>query len=298
MPNGTAARERLAERRRRRYAQRVNRLIRDELRQERRNVRNSLRIVRDMRTRIIEELKSAGPIDAAHQEDVLKSIDRAVAEMEGRIGNLMDGANEDSFNRGSDIGRRPLESALDLELGAPDISPDVLTAVQANTGELISDLGKNVKKELAAEVNRAVLGEIRVDDAINNIDKKLRSGKVKLRGKRARVGVAWQAERIVRTETARTFSIANRKSTEAAKKVLPDLMKQWFTNLDGRERPSHRRIHLEIRPMGRRFSNGLMQPLDPSGPPDEVVNCRCVLLTIRPDWGAPTPLERAAGVTT
>lgn len=298
MANGTTARERLAERRRREYARRVNRILRDELRQERRNVRGGLRIVRDMRTRILEELKSAGPIDAEHQQDVLRAIDRAVTEMETRLGSLMEGANEDSFNRGKEIGQRPLEETLKLSLGAPDISPDVLTAVQTTTGELITDVGKDVRKQLTAEVRRAVLGEVRTEEAIANIEQKLRSGKSVVRGQRARTGVAWQAERIVRTETARTFSIANRRATEAAKKVLPELLKQWFTNLDGRERDSHRRIHQEVRPMGRRFSNGLMHPLDPSGPAEEVVNCRCVLLTVRPDWAAPTPQERAAGVTT
>lgn len=220
----------------------------------------------------MEELRSAGPIEAAHQQEILRATDRAVTEMEGRISSLMDGANEQSFNRGSDLGKRPIENALGLELGAPDISPDLLTAIQTTTGELITDLGQNVRKEIATEVQRAVLGEIRQDEAIANVDRKLRTGKVLLRGKRARVDVAWQAERIVRTETARTFSIANEAQVRRAKKEIPDLQKQWFTNLDGRERPSHRAIHQQIRPVGRLFSNGLQAPLDPNGPPQEVVN--------------------------
>jgi HK97 family phage portal protein len=49
----------------------------------------------------------------------------------------------------------------------------------------------------------------------------------------------------------------------------------WITSLDGRERDSHAAIHGERKPFGQAYSNGLMYPGDPSGPAEEVIQCRC-----------------------
>jgi uncharacterized protein with gpF-like domain len=52
----------------------------------------------------------------------------------------------------------------------------------------------------------------------------------------------------------------------------------WLTSIDGRERESHAAINGEIVEIGEVFSNGLLYPGDPSGPPEEICNCRCVSL--------------------
>lgn len=52
--------------------------------------------------------------------------------------------------------------------------------------------------------------------------------------------------------------------------------KRWITALDEAVRESHQALHGEIRMMEESFSNGLKFPGD-DGPPEEVINCRCVL---------------------
>ena len=53
------------------------------------------------------------------------------------------------------------------------------------------------------------------------------------------------------------------------------MRKQWVATLDGRTRDSHRMLDGEIVEVGEQYSNGLEYPGDPSGPPEEVANCRC-----------------------
>lgn len=53
--------------------------------------------------------------------------------------------------------------------------------------------------------------------------------------------------------------------------------KRWVAVMDERTRVSHASINGEVVPVDQPFSNGLMYPGDPSGPPEEVYNCRCTM---------------------
>lgn len=53
--------------------------------------------------------------------------------------------------------------------------------------------------------------------------------------------------------------------------------KRWVTVQDERVRDSHAELHGMVVPVEEEFPNGLMFPGDPSGPPEEVYNCRCSL---------------------
>ena len=89
--------------------------------------------------------------------------------------------------------------------------------------------------------------------------------------------------RIVRTEGHRIQAEAAFEQMKKAKKAGADIVKQWDATLDGRTRPSHRRVDGEIRDVEDKFSNGLMYPGDKRGGPGEVINCRCALLQ-RAKW--------------
>lgn len=59
--------------------------------------------------------------------------------------------------------------------------------------------------------------------------------------------------------------------------------KRWVAVMDERTRVSHASINGEVVPVDRPFSNGLMYPGDPSGPPEEVYNCRCTMEWVPPE---------------
>jgi SPP1 gp7 family putative phage head morphogenesis protein len=85
-----------------------------------------------------------------------------------------------------------------------------------------------------------------------------------------------RAAAIARTETHNSVG----KGTAETYKAAGVKQKEWLTTIDGRERASHAAINGEVVGISQRFSNGLEFPGDASGPAQEVINCRCVLLPI------------------
>lgn len=60
------------------------------------------------------------------------------------------------------------------------------------------------------------------------------------------------------------------------------IISMWHTILDGREREFHFEAHGQERPYGSKFFVGgelLRYPGDPTGRPDNIINCRCSLIT-------------------
>ena len=83
----------------------------------------------------------------------------------------------------------------------------------------------------------------------------------------------WETERIARTFIT---SISNYSSLIAWKESELVTARVWIAALDDRTRESHADMHGETILLGEQYSNGLDYPGDPGGPPEEVINCRCV----------------------
>jgi uncharacterized protein with gpF-like domain len=98
-------------------------------------------------------------------------------------------------------------------------------------------------------------------------------------------GSEWWPNRarvIAQTETHRAWQagiLASALHYEPA--TGPGWVKEWSTEMDGRERPSHRRADGQVRPLNMPFNVGgalLKYPGDAAGPADEVINCRCDMI--------------------
>ena len=87
------------------------------------------------------------------------------------------------------------------------------------------------------------------------------------------------ALRNARTMTGSAENAGHYASYKRAENMGIELEKQWIATLDNRTRTSHRYLHGETQKMDDAFSNGLMYPKDPDGPPAEVYNCRCRLIS-------------------
>lgn len=86
------------------------------------------------------------------------------------------------------------------------------------------------------------------------------------------------AQRIARTEA---HTAANKGQDEAARESGVDLVKEWGATEDLRTREDHAKADGQIREMDELFDVGdskLSFPGDPSGPPEQIINCRCVAL--------------------
>lgn len=95
----------------------------------------------------------------------------------------------------------------------------------------------------------------------------------------------WRAERIARTETVGAFNGGEYAAADAQSTLFGDrLGLEWWATRDTRTRTTHRKAHGQVVPVGTRFDVGQAQLLYPGDPsvdaPQEVINCRCVAITI------------------
>ena len=84
--------------------------------------------------------------------------------------------------------------------------------------------------------------------------------------------------RNARTMTTEAENGGRLDSMHEAESLGLEYEKTWMSTHDERTRESHARMDGETVPLDEPFSNGLMYPADPSGPPEEVYNCRCSLV--------------------
>lgn len=96
---------------------------------------------------------------------------------------------------------------------------------------------------------------------------------------------AYRARRIIRTELG---IAANFGTNLAAAEVDFETVEEWITNIDGRERPSHKEMDGQVITTGEKFMvkvykgrkptgavDQMTGPGDPSASPGNIINCRC-----------------------
>lgn len=88
------------------------------------------------------------------------------------------------------------------------------------------------------------------------------------------------AIRTARTAVTGAQNAGRLDSYYAAEKMGIKCRKQWMATLDGRTRHSHAMLDGEIADNDKKFSNGCRFPGDPNGPPSEIYNCRCTLVSV------------------
>lgn len=157
----------------------------------------------------------------------------------------------------------PLVFPMDQEavVRAVQLDSKISEGLYTRLGEDVSVL----KKKISSSVSRGIATGRSWGDMARELEKQTNIG-------------FNNAVRITRTEGHR---IQNQAAMDAGFNAVErgaDMVKQWDSTLDGLTRASHRRMDGEIREMSEKFSNGLMQPGDPSGAAAEVIQCRCALL--------------------
>lgn len=86
--------------------------------------------------------------------------------------------------------------------------------------------------------------------------------------------------RASRTAMTGAHGAGTQAGFEQAEEQGIELEKEWMSAFDDRTRDSHAEMDGERVPVDQPFSNGLMFPGDPNGPPEEVWNCRCNMRAI------------------
>ena len=213
-----------------------------------------------------------------HQKALKAQIEGILEKLHGDEYNTISQYLEDCYVNGF------VGTAYDIAgQGIPLIMPiDQAAAVRAiQTDSKISEglynaLGidtKRLKKNISQEVTRGIASGLTFDDISRNIRNV------------SNVPVS-NAKRIARTEGHRIQQASAYDAQQSAKKKGADVVKQWDSTLDGRTRPTHRKLDGQIREVDEPFEMDGLSAQYPGdfGDPAEDCNCRCACLT-RAKWG-------------
>lgn len=163
-----------------------------------------------------------------------------------------------SMNRGADLVSEETGIAIDFSL----IDPRVIEAL-ANRRQIIRGVNDRIGSDL-----RELLSEgVQAGETERQLKQRVLDF---FAGERA------NARTVARTETFSSFSEGRYMAMEQAGVGRT----MWITARDDRVRDSHDALDGEEVMLGDTFDNGLQYPLDPSGPPEEVINCRCVTVAV------------------
>ena len=126
---------------------------------------------------------------------------------------------------------------------------------------------KKLKNSISSEITRGIAAGLPHSDIARNI------------ASYAKAPLS-RAKTIVRTESHRIQQASAFDAQKAAVSKGANVVKQWNSTLDGKTRPTHRRLDGQIREVDEPFEMGGMEAMYPGdfGDPAEDCNCRCQLL--------------------
>jgi uncharacterized protein with gpF-like domain len=148
--------------------------------------------------------------------------------------------------------------------------------IQNHVGERITDIAETTKKRVIEAMREA---QEEAYDAGTPLSSYSNAVKAAYEGFGENRAIT-----IARTETG---IAANQSLVSAAENSgIDGLQKEWVAVNDGRTRPDHVEANGQTVPLDGDFDIGgvkMSQPLDPDGPPEEVINCRCAVVFSKGD---------------
>lgn len=145
-----------------------------------------------------------------------------------------------------------------------EANPAIAKIIELRGAKLVG-VNENIREALRESLVESSSKNLTIEETAKVIDALFDSGGSEGRGR---------SLTIARTETA---SAANAMQNEAFKAEGVE-RHEWASSRDAAVRDSHESLDGEVRKIGEAFSNGLKYPGDPSGPAEEVINCRCVAI--------------------
>lgn len=245
---------------------------------------------RDMRTRLwakfdIKATREESKYEAeakAQFEKEKAEVDNAIAGVtRAGLGNLLarlarDYAHSESKYRAewADRYRKLVETTFDV--AGNDIAAELGFQFDLSNPQVQGTISRRVNK-LAGEVTQTtydklkdVISESRANgEGTAQLSERIRNDVFGGEITKAR------ARTIARTETAGALNSAEMVAARESGIVV---QKEWLSQGDERVRDSHAAIDGQRVGLGEPFGNGLQQPGDQNGPPEEVISCRCSLL--------------------
>ncbi len=214
-------------------------------------------------------------LDAASDGD-LSSLDTLRSEISSRVGNYtsdFEAVFREGGERAAAAGRAITGRRFELDV-AFDIVPDrTLEVIDEWVDTAAGSTLETITEDSARWLRGAHEEGLSIDDIADQINEELFAGRLE----------DHVAERAARTGTISTSNAGTHSAFEDADSVVGE---EWLTEIDGRQRDSHEEANGQIVAVGTPFEVGgvlLDHPGDPTGPIEEIVQCRCTIVPVFAD---------------
>lgn len=200
--------------------------------------------------------------------------------LQRQVDRILDQLNRRQYDRISEYLKECYEMAQagtlydlhgqNIPLMLPVQQEDAVKAAELDakvSGKLYGSYVTELKRHIQAELIRGISAGLSYGELARNLNAITRIGLNK-------------AMRIVRTEGHRIQQEGQFQAQHQAKKAGADIVKQWDSTLDGRTRPTHRKLDGQIRELNEPFEAEGKKAMYPGGfgRPEEDINCRCTML--------------------
>lgn len=260
-------------------------------------IRYAIAALKDARQAIVERMVDAARGQNTYSATVLQSllneVNRIGVEYDARLRRHMTAALRDV----GDLGASAIPDSwaaggigTSFKLGLDTRLLDIASQI---TADLIRGVSQSFIDGVSREIRLGALGALDVNETMKRVRALLATQPGRFAEKLG--PIALQAERIVRTEIMRVYSLADEARRRQASELVPGLQKYWLATPDKRTRDDHMRAWLRYRPGGTEgpidvkddfMVNGerAAYPYDPRLSAKQVVECRCRAATWHPEW--------------
>ena len=278
------------------YQRKVRDLIKQQDRMTDAEVKRMLRLLRDTRRSTLESLLKLANSKDSFQYYQLQSLRDAIdAQADYLIRQykpIMGGAMEKAWEYGGDMPVEALKS-VGVDVSLRQLSRTQLQVAQEIAGDLVTKVGDSFRTEAKSIITRGMMGQESPHKVLKQIAKLLATEPD--RQTKALGSIAYQAERIQRTEMNGIASVANRMRVEEIAADDSDMLHYWDSVSDGRTRPAHADA-------GARYAPGsdpgpipvkddfivggekAKYPHDPRLSAKNRILCRCVEVLYKAEW--------------
>ena len=227
-------------RRAQRAAAAAREILRDKNGLERATVQQLLTRLQTLRTSLLARVmgEAGGVTDFRRftAAALIADVDDLIAGSTQALGQIAERSIERSADLGEQHADQPIRAAqLTIRPGMPGLDRRVITAAFDNTADLLTPPMQQFRGAIVQGIRRvATAGDNRMTE-INRLRDQIAGAGFN--------GAAFKAERIIRTEVNRVFSMANYERMVGLSKDFPFLRKGWRASRDNRVRQGHREAH-------------------------------------------------------
>jgi uncharacterized protein with gpF-like domain len=253
------------------------------------------RLLSDMSREILGDIAKSDPSSYSAQRlrELKGAVDRAAGEFQRAASSQVTAIEQRTFASSA----ASVDAAVAAGTGGVMIHPIIdtraLVLAQGYTADLISNVSREASTRINLAIQRAYMGASDLPTLINQVGSALEDGK--FTGIFGPVGD--RAVSIATNEVMRVHSLASQSRIEDLAKRHPELGKQWMHVPAALvPRVTHLFADGQVRKANEPFDVGgeeLMYPRDPSGSPENTINCHCIQRPhLPPESLKPTDQER------